>query len=135
MPTLPQGSVLPPTVEITTQPSLTWYINKGTNRIQGECDNWLAVRQAVEIILNIERYKWQIYSPYTGMEWRGLIGEDAGYVASEIQRRARDALLMDDRVTGLTDYSYTISGSTISASFTVNTVYGEIPQTLEVNVN
>ena len=135
MPTLPQGGTLPPSVEITTQPSRTWYINKETNRIQGECDNWQSVRQAVEIILNVERYQWQIYSPYSGMEWRGLIGEDAGYVASEIQRRVRDALMMDDRVLGISNYSYTIDGDIIRASLTVNTVYGDVAQTLEVSVN
>lgn len=135
MPTLPQGGTLPPSVEVTTQPSRTWYINKETNRIQGECDNWQSVRQAVEIILNVERYKWQIYSPYSGMEWRGLIGEDAGYVASEIQRRVRDALMMDDRVLGISNYSYTIDGDIIRASLIVNTVYGDVAQTLEVSVN
>lgn len=135
MPTLPQGGTLPPSVEVTTQPSRTWYINKETNRIQGECDNWQSVRQAVEIILNVERYKWQIYSPYSGMEWRGLIGEDAGYVASELQRRVRDALMMDDRVLGISNYSYTIDGDTIRASLIVNTVYGDVAQTLEVSVN
>lgn len=135
MPTLPQGGTLPPSVEVTTQPSRTWYINKETNRIQGECDNWQAVRQAVEVILNVERYKWQIYSPYSGMEWRGLIGQDAGYVASEIQRRVREALMMDDRVLGISKYSYTIDGDIIRASLTVNTVYGDVAQTLEVSVN
>ena len=48
MPTLPQGGSLPPQVEVSSQPGRTWYIDKSTNRIRGECDNWLAVRQAVE---------------------------------------------------------------------------------------
>ena len=120
-------------VNFQSQPSLSWYIDKETNRITGTVDGLAAVRQAVEIILNVERYRWQIYQPYSGMEWNGLLGQDPGYVGSELQRRLIDALTVDDRVTGISNYDYTISGNTLSASFTVNTVYGSIPETQEVS--
>ena len=116
MPTLPQGGALPPQVEVSSQPGRTWYIDKSTNRIRGECDGW------------------QIYTPYSGMDWRNLIGNDPGYVAAELQRRVRDALMMDDRVLGIRDYSYTISGDELHAEFTVLTVYGDIAQTMEVSL-
>lgn len=102
MPTLPTSAIdLSAGVSFVSQPSRTWYINKETNRIQGECDGWQSVRQAVEVILNVERFRWQIYSPYSGMQWDGLIGQDPGYVASELQRRITEALKMDDRVRGI----------------------------------
>ena len=135
MPTLPLGGTLPPSVKITTQPGKTWYINKEKNRIEGECDGWQSVRQAVEIILNVERFRWQIYKPYSGMQWDGLIGQDTGYVATELQRRVTEALLMDDRVRGISDYTYTIDGNALKASFTVNTVYGDEQTSVEVNLN
>ena len=134
MPTLPQGGSLPPIVSVESMPSLTWYINKDTNRIQGTVDNYDAVVQAVQVILNVERFRWQIYSPYSGMQWRGLIGEDPGYVAAEIQRRIRDALMMDDRVTGIKDFKYTIADDVLTASLTVTTVYGDVQTTTEVNI-
>lgn len=121
-------------VRFEEQPSRTWYINKETNRLQGECDGLEAVRQAVEIILSVERFRWQIYSPYSGMQWEGLIGQDPGYVASELQRRIRDALSVDSRVTGLSDFSYSVSGNALTASLTVNTVYGDTQTTVEVNL-
>lgn len=121
-------------VRFEEQPSRTWYLNKETNRIQGECDGLEAVRQAVEIILNVERFRWQIYSPYSGMQWEGLVGQDPGYVASELQRRIRDALSVDSRVTGLSDFSYSVSGNDLTASLTVNTVYGDTQTTVEVNL-
>ena len=121
-------------VTFVQQPSLTWYINKDTNRIQGEADGSEAVKQAVDIILNVERFRWQIYSPFSGMQWNGLIGQDPGYVASELQRRITDALLVDDRVRGISNFSYTMQEETLSASLTVNTVYGDIPTTVEVNI-
>ena len=134
MATLPGGMDLSAGVTFVSQPSRTWYINKEANRIQGECDGWQSVRQAVEIILNVERFRWQIYSPYSGMQWEGLIGQDPGYVASELQRRITDALLMDDRVRGISDFSYTVEGDTLRASLTVNTVYGETQTSVEVNI-
>lgn len=135
MPTLPTASIdLSAGVTFVSQPSRTWYINKETNRIQGECDGWQSVRQAVEIILNVERFRWQIYSPYSGMQWDGLIGQDPGYVASELQRRITDALLMDDRVRGISDFVYTVEGNTLRASLTVNTVYGDTQTSVEVNI-
>jgi hypothetical protein len=134
MPTLPQGGSLPPIVSVESMPSLTWYINKDTNRIQGTVDNYDAVVQAVQVILNVERFRWQIYSPYSGMQWRGLIGEDPGYVAAELQRRIRDALMMDDRVTGIKDFKYSIADDVLTASLTVTTVYGDVQTTTEVNI-
>lgn len=119
-------------VSFQSRPSLSWYINKETNRIEGTVDGQAAVRQAVEIILNVERFRWQIYRPYSGMEWDGLIGQDPGYVGTELQRRVIDALTVDDRVTGISNYDYTVDGSSLSAVFTVNTVYGSIAESLEV---
>lgn len=119
-------------VNFQNQPSLSWYINKETNRIEGTVNGQAAVRQAVEIILNVERFRWQIYRPYSGMEWDGLIGQDPGYVGAELQRRVINALTVDDRVTGISDYDYTVDGSSLSAVFTVNTVYGSIAESVEV---
>lgn len=120
-------------VEFVSQPSLTWKLNRESGRIEGTCDGYDAVKQAVEIILNVERYRWQIYQPYSGMQWEGLIGQDAGYVAAELQRRLQDALLADDRVTGLKNYEYRIHGQRLAVSFTVETVHGEINTGTEVD--
>lgn len=133
MAVLPTGNL--PDVTFQQQPDLTWGIDKTTNRIRGTVTGWEAVRQAVEIILNVERFRWQIYRPYSGMQWNGLIGQDPGYVAAELQRRIQDALRMDDRVQGISDFSYTVSGNVLTASLTVNTVYGEVESSVEVNLN
>lgn len=132
MAVLPTGGL--PEVTFQQQPGRTWYIDKTSNRIRGECDDWLAVRQAVEVILNVERFRWQIYRPYSGMQWEGLIGQDPGYVASELQRRITEALTMDDRVRGISNFTYTVTGDQLSASLTVNTVFGDYDTNVEVNL-
>lgn len=114
------------------QPSLTWYIDRDTGRIRGTADGLEAVRQAAEIILNVNRFQWQIYRPYSGVEWDGLLGHDPGYTAAELRRRIWAALSMDDRITGISGFSYTVSGDVLTASLAVQTVYGETVLSVEV---
>ena len=59
MAVLPENSIdLSGGVEFVAQPSLTWKIDRAAGRIAGTCDGYDAVKQAVEIILNVERYRW-----------------------------------------------------------------------------
>ena len=116
------------------QPSLTWYIDRDTGRIRGTADGLKAVQQAAEIILNVNRFQWQIYRPYSGMQWQGLIGQDSGYVTAELQRRIREALTMDDRVKGISDFECAMDVDELHCSFTVNTVYGDVKTGTEVTL-
>lgn len=134
MATLPEGITLQTGLTMQRQPSLSWKINKTTNRIERETDGFDEVRQAVEIILNTERFRWAIYQPYSGVEWEGLIGRDPGYVAANLLRRVTEALRVDDRIRGVTDFSYEIEGEHLTARMTVNTVYGDTPTRVEVNL-
>lgn len=121
-------------VEYVSQPSKTWRIDPATHRLSGTCEGYEAVCQAVNIILNVERYRWQIFQSSSGMEWEGLLGQDAGFVAAELQRRVTEALMMDDRVTGIENFDYNVRGQTLSASFTVTTIYGGVKSSMEVNI-
>ena len=69
------------------QPSLTWIADPVTNRLRGRGDNYEAIRQAVEIIVSVERFRWQIYTPNFGTDYDGLLGTEPGYAASELRRR------------------------------------------------
>lgn len=123
-----------PSLNVENEPSRTWFIDLSAGRIQGECDGIQAVRQAAEIILRTDRFRWQIYSPASGTDYSNLIGLDSGYVSVEIQRRIRDALLMDTRIIDVTDFAFQIKNDELALSFKIITVYGEITETLEVNV-
>ena len=99
--------------EILDQPSLTFLKDPDSMRLTGTTEGLQAVKQSVEAMLNIERFQWQIYTPYYGISWDGLIGEDPGYVASELQRRVKDALSVDSRILGVSDFSYTYDGENL----------------------
>lgn len=123
-------------VNVTTEeePGRTWFIDKRLNRIYGEVDGYAAARQAAEIILNVDRFMFQIYRPSSGTDYRNLVGQDAGYVAMELQRRIRDALSVDRRFTGIRDYTFTHNKDILSISFVITTVYGDIEEELEVPI-
>ncbi len=132
---LPQSDIdLSQGVEFQDQPSLTWIADPVTQRLRGLGDNYEAVRQTVEIIVNVERFHWQIYTPNFGRDFDGLLGNDPGYVASELQRRLTDAFLPDNRILGISDFSYTFQDTTLTAAVTVNTVFGEVQTALEVTL-
>ena len=132
---LPQANIdLSGGVVFQDQPSLTWIADPATNRIRGRGDNWEAVRQAVEVIVDVERFKWQIYTPNFGTDYDGLLGTEPGYAASELQRRLEDAFLPDSRILGIKDFTWSFSGVSLSASFTVRTVFGDVESGLEVNL-
>ena len=57
---------------------------------------------------------------------------DMVYRASELQRRLEDAFLPDSRILGMKDFTWSFSGVSLSARFTVLTVFGDIASGLEV---
>lgn len=134
MPITPETNLNLEEVQFVEQPSFTWHKDPNTKRISGNADGLRAIQQTVEAIFNIERFQWQIYTPYTGISWNGLIGEDPGYVASELQRRVKEALSVDERVLGIENFKCSMLGETLTAEMTVNTVFGSFSQILEVNL-
>ena len=130
---LPQSDIdLSQGIIFQDQPSLTWIADPVTNRLRGRGDNWEAVRQAVEIIVNVERFKWQIYTPNFGTDYDGLLGTEPGYAASELRRRLEDAFLPDNRILGIKDYAYTFQDVSLTVAFTALTVFGDVPGSMEV---
>lgn len=126
------GNLLNMDLEIATQPSKTYRIDGG--RIQGTVDYLEAVRQSVYCILNTERYDWLIYSWNYGTELKNLFEKPVGYVKSMLKRRIKEALMQDERITGVSDFTFEISGRKVSAAFVVHTDAGDIPANKEVQI-
>lgn len=132
---LPQSNIdLSRGIVFQDQPSITWIADPETNRLRGRGDGLEAVRQAVEVIVNVERFKWQIYTPNFGTDYDGLLGTEPGYAASELRRRLEDAFLPDNRLLGIKDYTYTFEGVSLTVTFTVLTVFGSVPGSMEVTL-
>lgn len=117
-----------------TIPSYTYNINRNTNRISGYIDNRDAIVQAIYLILQTERYESLIYNWYYGTELDSLIGKNRDYVTSELKRCISEALLEDDRINEITDFSISYNNDVALVQFLVQTVFGDIQIEWEVNV-
>lgn len=94
--------------------------------IKGMTDKAEALMQAVYLILNIERYKYAIYSWRYGSELADLIGQPKDYAISEFKRRVYEALIQDDRITDVDSWKFETDRRWVTAFFVVHTIYGDI---------
>lgn len=107
-------------------PGLTHKLNIEQARVNGMTDGADALTQAIYFILNIERYRYPIYSQRYGSELADLIGAPKDYAAAELKRRITEALIQDDRIEGVDSWEFSFGKNTVTTTFTVHTVYGEI---------
>ena len=114
-------------------PTETFLINKEAGTIERMGDGLEAMRQAVEIILNIERYQYQIYSSNFGRELKRLIGKPPEYVSSMLKRRIQEALSIDSRILSVDNFKIEENSlGAITCTFDVKTVFGIIVEEVEV---
>ena len=130
----PEGTIIPAELDVEEeqQPSLTYGIDFEKGRIIGMIDELEAVKQAVFLILQTERYRYLIYSADYGSELEGLIGRDQLFVRSELKRRIREALMQDDRIEDVTNFRLQFNGDSALVRFTVISNFGEIEAEQEV---
>lgn len=115
-------------------PSKTWYIDfdrKVTTRFINDAE---AVKQSAILALSTERYEYNIYSDQYGVELRELFGESMPYVMSEVKRRVEEALIQDDRITGVGNFEFTRDKRTLCVTFTVTSTAGNFKLETEVGL-
>lgn len=106
------------------KPSKTYRLKGG--RLEGMIDGLEAARQAAELMLSTERFEYAVYSDDYGAEFRELIGQRRSLIEADLERRIEEALMEDDRVTGISDFSMTFDGDCVRASFLLETIFGTI---------
>ena len=133
MATLPESAGFGTELVLASQPSLTWLIDKEQNQVSRMDEGLEAVRQAVEIALSVERFRWQIYSTNFGAELDDLIGVDEAYIVSELPRLIEEALSTDDRIRAVDDFSFSrTDGNSMTVTFAVHTVFGDISEVMQI---
>lgn len=121
-------------LEKKTMPSLTWKIREEKKEVRGDVDAAEAMGQAVAKLLQTERYRYVIYDWNYGIELEDLFGRNVTYVIPELKKRIEEALLADDRVTAVTDFSFRQEQDSVTASFLVHTSIGEIAAERRVEI-
>ncbi|GAC41911.1 DUF2634 domain-containing protein [Paenibacillus popilliae] len=124
-------------VEVQTdadRPSLTYNIDFDTGRIRGVADGLDAVKQAIHMVLQTERFAHTIFSWGYGTEMGQVVGKSEPVLQSEIKRIITEALTADERITDVKDFTFKlVDKRTAAVSFTAVSVFGDIPFSREVN--
>ena len=121
--------------ETEEMPSYTYAIHKDRARVTGYTDDLMAVEQSVYKILNTERYENSIYSTDYGIELQDLYGGDVEWVIPELEMRIKEALMVDERIMDVRDFSFDIPEKrVIHVTFTVETTKGTLETETEVNI-
>jgi len=132
---IPEQEIDLTNMEIESQPSLTYRLDLERKRVGGKIDNEDAIMQMVVKILNTERYAHVIYSSQYGSELERMIGKDYDFIVSDLERTIKEAMLADDRILSISNFEIEKTGlDTMVASFTVNSILGEINMDTEVNI-
>lgn len=122
-------------LEVTTQSSKTYNLDTVRNRIGAMIDGREAIMQAVKKILYTERYANVIYGSNYGAELYRLFGKDLEFVVGDLEATITEALLTDDRIESISNFQIGRSSiDSVIASFTVNSIYGNIPMQAEVAI-
>lgn len=111
--------------DIEEDTSYTPRLNQDTYRISGFVDGLEAVRQAVYLILYVERYEWLIYSWNYGVELIELFGKNTGFVIAELERTIKEAIMQDNRVTNVRDFRFKVNRNDVYVDFIVDSIFGE----------
>ena len=78
--------------------------------------------------LHTERFRHAIYSWQYGAEYEQYIGQTITdeYLQSDCQAETEEALMVSPYITGITDFSASMDGSTLNISFTAETTLGNV---------
>lgn len=117
---------LPEVLEEITMPSLTIGFNLESNSYTGLIDKREALIQAIYLMLNTEKSVYPIFPHWYGLETKDLYGKSADFVASELERRIKECLLTDDRISEVRDFSYVIEKGNLSLNYTIISIFGDI---------
>ncbi|WNF07485.1 DUF2634 domain-containing protein [Brevibacillus borstelensis] len=115
-------------VESTPQPSRTYALDFATGEVGGMIDGEAAIRQAIRKAVMTARFRYLIYGyeHLYGAELEDLIGQDLPIelLNAEIPRVISEALLVDDRIANVYNFTITREGDGLYVSFYVDTVDG-----------
>lgn len=120
-------------------PSKTYRLDIGSRRITGMIDGVEAVRQHVHKVLATERASFAVYGTAEGInygaELERFIGRSFSFIQSDLERTITDALLLDERVLGISDFTIGQAvGDSLEVSFTVRTIFGDLHMNEEARI-
>ena len=114
--------------------SNTFRLDIEGNKIYGYTNTIEAMKQAIYLILNVERYEYLIYSWNYGVELSDLFGKPINYVIVELERRITEALLQDSRIKSVENFEFSHEKNRVFCKFKAVTIYGDVESEKVVNI-
>lgn len=118
----------------TVLPSKDYALDLENSKLSGTVEELEQLKQSIYFILSTERYEHLIYSWNYGVELQDLIGQPHSYVIPEVERRITEALTQDERITGVSNFTFEKIKNKLHVTFNVSTVFGTIESEVNVNV-
>lgn len=118
-----------------TIPTKTYGIDFEKKSISGYVDELQAICQFAQKALMTSRIKHFIYSDQYGNDLIAALRNEKmsdAYIKEELPRLIEDALLCDDRITGIDNISFDSSGDSICYEFDLYSIYGQLKMTGEI---
>lgn len=131
---IPNSPIFTTTLTEKTIPTATHKLLIDKNRVDGYTDNINAMKQAIYLILNTERFAFPIYSWDYGIELQDLYGQHPDYVETVLPSRITEALIQDERITGVSNFNITRNKRKMLVTFSVTTIFGEVEAEREVSL-
>lgn len=117
-------------IDEASQVYRTYKMDFERKRIGGMIDGKEAVVQAIWKILSTTRFAHLIYDDQYGCDFFNKINDGGltdDFLESDMPVMLEEALLYDERITGVSDFSYEIiSHDSVHVSFVASTIYGDI---------
>lgn len=113
--------------EFSSYPNNEWRVDFETGEIDDPESSLAVIEQDIRFALETDRYKYPIMGANFGATFDDLIGTDYNYIQSEIVRRIRDALSIDDRIVSIGNFEFKqCAESDIIVSCVVATSLGDV---------
>lgn len=120
-------------VSFTTYPIQEWVLDEESQLLGDNVMDIKAIAQDVKFALSTERNMYPIMGSNFGVTLEDLIGQDAAYVRAQVKQRIKDALSIDDRIVSISSFKFEQpEPETLTVSFIVNTVLGNVEMTTEI---
>lgn len=104
-------------------------LNFETGQLTGRIvEGIAAVKIWIWLALKTTRFRHAMFTWDYGTEIEGLIGQGYSeeHVETEVFRMVSETMSVNRFITGITNFSATVSGDELEISFIVNTLYGEV---------
>jgi len=94
--------------------------------VNGYCDRDNALKQSIQLILSTNKYECDIFFTDYGSQLYTLIGKSFEYIKLSAPVMIEEALLKDNRILSVSDFSFTRVGDIIFIYFNVKSTYNDI---------